>query len=53
MYKRLATVAFAGSFSFSLASRNSNEKTSNRVETKEKERTKQETKKDNSIEEKA
>ncbi|MED0988233.1 hypothetical protein [Bacillus paramycoides] len=53
MYKRLGTIAFAGSFSFSLASCGSNEKTSNRVETTEKEQTKQETKKDNSKEEKA
>jgi uncharacterized lipoprotein YehR (DUF1307 family) len=53
MYKRLGNIAFAGSLSFSLAACGSNEKTSNGVETKEKEQTKQETKKDNSKEEKA
>ncbi|MGE7885381.1 hypothetical protein [Bacillus sp. NPDC094077] len=46
MYKRLGTIAFAESLSFSLAACGSNEKTSNRVETKEKEQTKQETKKE-------
>nr|WP_254918629.1 hypothetical protein [Bacillus cereus] len=47
MYKRLGNIAFAGSLSFSLAACGSNEKTSNGVETR------QETKKDNSKEEKA
>ncbi|ALZ64561.1 hypothetical protein FORC13_p076 (plasmid) [Bacillus cereus] len=51
MYKKLGT--FTGALSFSLAACGSNERTSNGVETKEKEQTKQETKKDNLKEEKA
>lgn len=50
MYKKMGTIALAGALAFSLAACGSNEKTSNGVETKEKEQPKQETKKDNSKE---
>ncbi|HDR7470073.1 TPA: hypothetical protein QCX46_003036 [Bacillus toyonensis] len=52
MYKKLGTIALTGALAFSLAACGSNEKTSNGVETKEKEKEqpKQETKKDNSKE---
>lgn len=45
MYKKLGTIALTGALAFSLAACGSNEKTSNGVETKEKEQPKQETKK--------
>ncbi len=45
MYKKLGTIALTGALAFSLGACGSNEKTSNGVETKEKEQPKQETKK--------